>query len=215
MLLLLLQLMVMMVMRMMMMGAVCTRQPYLDAGVAGLRLGLDADVRPAVLLAVAVRVVARVAVLVRDDGGDGLGRIGLDEEPVQRGRGALRDGGGLVRRVGFVRVPAVDHPALRDVDAGSAAHASLGSRLISADARVPPSCRPQLPAHRLLAAARIGRGLGSLSPPRTDGAHEASEKRWWWRGGKDVEVSPMVLIHASSACCGAARSDVMFLPLKK
>lgn len=60
--------------------------------------------------------------LVGDDGGDGLGRIALDEEPVQRGRGALGDGGGLMRGVGFVRVPAVDHPALRDVDAGSAAH---------------------------------------------------------------------------------------------
>lgn len=98
--------------------------PYLDAGVAGLRLGLDADVRPAVVLAVPARVVARVAALVGDDGRDALGRVGLDEEPVQRGRGALRDGGGLVRRVGFVRVPAVDHAALRDVDAGSAAHAS-------------------------------------------------------------------------------------------
>lgn len=97
---------------------------YLDAGVAGLRLGLDADVRPAVLLAVPARVVARVAALVGDDGGDAFGRVGLDEEPVQRGRGALRNGGGLVRRVGFVRVPAVDHAALRDVDAGSAAHAS-------------------------------------------------------------------------------------------
>lgn len=93
---------------------------YLDAGVAGLRLGLDAVVLPAV----SVRVVARVPVLVGDDGGDGLGRVALDEEPVQRGRGALGDGGGLVGRVGFVRVSAVDHPALRDVDAGSAAHTS-------------------------------------------------------------------------------------------
>lgn len=76
--------------------------PYLDAGVAGLRLGLDANVCPAVLLAIPVRVVARVPVLVGDDGGDGLGRIGLDEEPVYRGRGALRDGGGLVGGVGFV-----------------------------------------------------------------------------------------------------------------
>ena len=91
---------------------------------AGLRLGLDADVSAAVLLALPARVVARVAALVGDDGGDGLGRVGLDEEPVQRGRGALGDGGGLVRRVGFVRVSAVDHPALRDVDTGSAAHAS-------------------------------------------------------------------------------------------
>lgn len=76
--------------------------PYLDAGVAGLRLGLNADVPSAVLLAIPVRVVARVPVLVGDDGGDGLGRIGLDEEPVQRGRGALGDGGGLVGGVGFV-----------------------------------------------------------------------------------------------------------------
>lgn len=75
---------------------------YLDAGVAGLRLGLDADVSTAVLFAIPVRVVARVPALVGDDGGDGLGRIGLDEEPVERGRGALRDGGGLVGGVGFV-----------------------------------------------------------------------------------------------------------------
>ncbi len=40
------------------------------------------------------------------------------------GRRALRDGGGLVRRVGLIGVAAVDHPALRDVDAGSAAHRS-------------------------------------------------------------------------------------------
>lgn len=69
---------------------------------AGLRLGLDPDVCAAVLLAIPVRVVARVPVLVGDDGRDGLGRIGFDEEPVQRGRGALRNGGGLVGGVGFV-----------------------------------------------------------------------------------------------------------------
>lgn len=91
---------------------------------AGLSLGLDADLSPAVLLSAPVGVIPRVAVLVGDDGGDGLRRIRLDEEPVQRGRGALGDSGGLVGGVGFVRVPAVDHPALRDVDAGSAAHAS-------------------------------------------------------------------------------------------
>lgn len=96
---------------------------YLDAGVAGLRLGLDADVSPAVVPAVPARVVARVPALVGDDGRDALGRVGLDEEPVQRGRGSLGDGGGLVGGVGLVRVSAVDHPALRDVDAGSAAHA--------------------------------------------------------------------------------------------
>lgn len=61
----------------------CFTAPYLHAGVAGLRLGLDADVSSAVLrLAIPVRVVPRVPVLVGDDGGDGLGRIGLDEEPV-------------------------------------------------------------------------------------------------------------------------------------
>lgn len=85
---------------------------------------------PAVLPSLPVRVVARVAALVGDDRGDGLGRVRLDEKPVQRGgRRALGDGGGLVGGVGLVRVPAVDHPALRDVDAGSAAHArslSLG-----------------------------------------------------------------------------------------
>lgn len=69
---------------------------------AGLRLGLDADVRPAGLLPIPAGVVARMPALVGDDGGDGLGRIGFDEEPVQRGRGALRDGGGLVGGVGFV-----------------------------------------------------------------------------------------------------------------
>jgi len=98
--------------------------------VAGLRLGLDADVRPpnaAALPAVAAArggVVARVSALEGERGGDGLRRVGLDEESVQRGRGALGDGGGLVGGVGLVRVPAVDHAALRDVDAGSAAHAS-------------------------------------------------------------------------------------------
>lgn len=102
----------------------CCTVLYLDAGVTRLRLGLDADVSTAVVLPVPVRVVARVAALVGDDGGDGLGRIGLDEEPVERGRGALGDGGGLVGGVGFVRVSAVDHPALRDVDTGSAAHTS-------------------------------------------------------------------------------------------
>lgn len=62
--------------------------------------------------------------LVGDHRGDSLRRIGLDEEAVQGGRRALRDGGGLVRRVGLIGVAAVDHPALRDVDAGSAAHRS-------------------------------------------------------------------------------------------
>lgn len=119
--------------------------PYLNAGVAGLSLGLDVDVPPAVLLTVPVRVVARVAALVGDDGRDGLGRIRLDEESVQRGRGALGDGGGLVGGVGFVRVPTVDHPALRDVDAGCAAHASAKapcgalSPVMNSDTRVPPS----------------------------------------------------------------------------
>lgn len=151
--------------------------PYLDAGVAGLRLGLDADVRPACLLAVAARVVARVPVLVGDDGRDGLGRVALDEEPVQRGRGALRDGGGLVRGVGLVRVPAVDHAALGDVDTGSAAHASATRR------RIPdPGYRtPTLGYHRPRPVVRgclhtgIGCGLGSLSPPRSVRAHQGSE----------------------------------------
>lgn len=62
-------------------GTAVTRR-YLEAGVAGLRLGLEADVRPAVLSAIPVRVVTRMPALVGDDGGDGLGRIGLDEEPV-------------------------------------------------------------------------------------------------------------------------------------
>lgn len=61
---------------------VCDIKRYLDAGVAGLRLGLDADVRPAVLSPIPVRVVARMPALVGDDGGDGIGRIGFDEEAV-------------------------------------------------------------------------------------------------------------------------------------
>lgn len=99
---------------------------YLDAGVGGLRLGLNADVRPAVVLPLpTIRVVARVSVLVGDNGRYGLSRISLDEEPVQSGRGALGDGSGLVGGVRFIRVSAVNHPALRDVDTGGAAHASL------------------------------------------------------------------------------------------
>lgn len=125
---------------------------YLHAGVAGLRLGLDADVSSAVVLAIPARVVARVPALVGDDGGDGLGRVGLDEEPVQRGRGALGDGGGLVGGVGFVRVSAVDHAALRDVDAGSAAHTSAAHlRIPIGNTWVPPSCTQAdiLSGHRL------------------------------------------------------------------
>lgn len=97
---------------------------YLDAGSAGLSLGLCAHVSAAVLFPLPVRAGPCVPALVRDHGGDGVRRVGLDEEAVQGGRRALRDGGGLVRRVGLVRVAAVDHPALRDVDAGSAAHRS-------------------------------------------------------------------------------------------
>lgn len=92
---------------------------YLDAGVAGLGLGLYA-----VLSALSVRAGPSVSALIRDDGGDRVRRVRLDEEAVQGGRRALRDGGGLMRRVGLVRVSAVDHSALRDVDAGSAAHRS-------------------------------------------------------------------------------------------
>ena len=97
---------------------------YLDAGAAGLRLGLDADVSAAAALvpAIPVRVVPRVPTLVGNDGGDAVRRVGLDEQPVQRGRGALGDRGGLMRRVGLVRVSTVDDPALRDVDARGAPH---------------------------------------------------------------------------------------------
>lgn len=97
---------------------------YLDAGAAGLSLGLRAHVSAAVLSTLPLGVRPCVPALVGDHGGDGLRRVGLDEEAVQGGRRALRDGGGLVRRVGLIRVAAVDHPALRDVDAGSAAHRS-------------------------------------------------------------------------------------------
>jgi len=81
-------------------------------------------VSAAVLFPLPLRAGPRVPGLVRDHGGDGIRRVGLDEEAVQGGRSTLRDGGRLVRRVGLVRVAAVDHPALRDVDAGSAAHRS-------------------------------------------------------------------------------------------
>lgn len=113
---------------------------YLDASVAGLRLGLDPDLSPVVVPPIPARVVPRVSALVGDDGRDGLGRIGLDEESVERGRGALGDRGGLMGGVGLVRVSAVDHPALRDVDAGSAAHIARASGALSRSYTwVPPS----------------------------------------------------------------------------
>lgn len=62
---------------------------------AGLRLGLNADVSSDVPLAIPVGVVPRVATLVRDNGGDGVGCISLDEEAVD-GCGALRDSGCLM-----------------------------------------------------------------------------------------------------------------------
>lgn len=117
---------------------------YLDAGVAGLGLGLYADVAAAVLPALPLRAGPRVPALVRDHGGDRVRRVGLDEEAVQGGRRALRDGGGLVRRVGLVRVAAVDHSALRDVDAGSAAHRSAlcpEERISAAPRTVPRTSR--------------------------------------------------------------------------
>lgn len=97
---------------------------YLDTGVTGLCLGLDADESPAVLSPFSVRFVPGLPGLVSDYRGDGVGRVRLDEQPMEGGRGALGYSGGLVRRVGLVRVSAVDHAALGDVDAGSAAHAS-------------------------------------------------------------------------------------------
>lgn len=150
---------------------------------AGLRLGLDAVVSAAVFFAVPVRVVTRVTALVRDDRRDGLGRVRLDEEPVQRGRGALGDGGGLVRGVGFVRVPAVDDTALGDVNTGSAAHASTAAAAAAAVAD--PRSRGQIPGSErqhsgttflsstaacLTAGGSllsISCGLESLCPPRS------------------------------------------------
>lgn len=133
--------------------------PYLDAGVAGLGLRLDAAAarRPGpgrgagvpALLAAGVAGGWRLPALVGEDGGDGVGSVCLDEEAVQGGR-ALRDGGGLVGGIGLVRVAAVNQAALRDMDAGGAAH-PFPSPLRPA---APPAGRPAL----LPPAARSGCG---------------------------------------------------------
>lgn len=108
--------------------------PYLDATLADLGLRLDATAgvapAPAQLPARVGRTVRRrrrrrrLATLVGEHRRDRVSRVSLDEEPVQGGGRSLRDGGGLMRRIGLVRVAAVDHAALRDVDAGGAAHPS-------------------------------------------------------------------------------------------
>lgn len=118
---------------------------YLDTGVAGLGLGLRAAaaVAPpapaggrgrgcracaaaAAQLSSAPADAGGAAGIGRAARGDGVGGVGLNEEAVQGGRGALRHSGGLAGRVGLIRVPAIDHAALRDVNAGGAAHPSAG-----------------------------------------------------------------------------------------
>lgn len=125
-----------------------SRAGYLDTGVAGLGLGLRAAaaVAPpapaggrgggcgARAATAAAAAAAQLGAGPADAGGrrgsgraargNNVGGVGLDEEAVQGGGGALRHAGGLAGRVGLVRVPAVDHAALRDVDAGGTAHPS-------------------------------------------------------------------------------------------
>lgn len=114
---------------------------YLDAGVAGLGLGLGAAAAvappaPAGGPGGGCRACAAAAAQLSPgpanaggaagSGRDGVGGVGLNEKAVQGGRGALRQAGGLAGWVRLIRVPAVDYPALRDVDAGGAAHPSAG-----------------------------------------------------------------------------------------
>lgn len=155
---------------------------YLNAGFAGLGLGLYADVTTAVLFALPVRAGPRVPALVRDYGGNRVRRVGLDEEAVQGGRRALRDGGGLVRRIGLVRVAAVDHPTLRDVDAGSAAHRSAlyseervpaTPRTVPLTSRLPGRCHAAVPPLHW----PIVNSLGSAHRPPPVPSVRVNEKR--------------------------------------
>lgn len=178
---------------------------YLDACVAGLGLGLRAAAAVAspapagghgggcgAPAAAAAQLAAGPADAGgaggpgRAAGGNGVGGVGLDEEAVKGGRGALRHAGGLAGRVGLLRVPAVDHAALRDVDAGGAAHPSAG--LPSAPARAPgrpAPASPRPPAVRGRAPRRWRRrpdraplglsgrrsvGLGAAPPAEPPGA---------------------------------------------
>lgn len=152
---------------------------HLEAGAAGLGLRLDAAAarRPG-LPAAGAGAGRRLPALVGEDGGDGVGRVALDEEAVQCG-GTLRDGGGLVGGIGLVRVPAVNHAALRDVDAGRAAHpvpaplrsppAAARSHLPPARAARPPPCAalPVAPPPATAQPAALPR------PLRSFGAHLA------------------------------------------
>lgn len=141
---------------------------YLHAGVAGLSLGLGAAAAVAPPAPAGGRgggcgtraaTAAQLGAGPADAGcaggsrraarGDGVGGVGLDEEAGQGCRRALRHAGGLAGRAGLVRVPAVDHAALRDMDAGGAAHPSAGLP------RAPARARGRRdPAHPLPPAVR-------------------------------------------------------------
>lgn len=119
---------------------------YLDVGVVGLGLGLRAAAAvappaPAGGPRGGRRVGAAAAAQLctagptdpsgaggsgREAPGYGVGGVGLDEEAGLGGWGALRHAGDMAGRVGLVRVPTVDYAALRNVDAGGAAHPLAG-----------------------------------------------------------------------------------------
>lgn len=119
---------------------------YLEVGVDGLGLGLRAAAavappapaggRRGGCRARAAAAAAQLGASPADPGGagrpgpaapgDGVGGVGLRGEAGQGRFGALRHAGSMVGRVGLVRVPTVDHAALRNVDAGGAAHPLAG-----------------------------------------------------------------------------------------
>lgn len=119
---------------------------YLEVGVVGLGLGLRAAAavappapaggRRGGCRARAAAAAAQLGASPAAPGGagkpglaapgDGVGGVGLHREAGQGRCGARRQAGAMVGRVGLVRVPTVDHAALRNVDAGGAAHPLAG-----------------------------------------------------------------------------------------
>lgn len=103
---------------------------YLEVGVVGLGLGLRAAAAVAPPAPAGgrrggcrARAAAAAAQLGASPAAPG---VGLHREAGQGRCGARRQAGAMVGRVGLVRVPTVDHAALRNVDAGGAAHPLAG-----------------------------------------------------------------------------------------